>query len=205
MREAVSGAVLVAEITENGACPPQAGGRLSTEDTTVAPLRQIASLAPGSTLAMTFLLPVELLDPADRPGLRASEEGARASGTPFLSFYAPQEMPTLAREAGFKDACHVSGASHARALLRRPPRTACTRPPARTSCWPPPDPATQPPYIRRRPAHATLATARQPHHQAAPAWPGGLQPEPTAHNENAPPRTTGTCRTGHRHRWNRRT
>ncbi|MFI0904286.1 class I SAM-dependent methyltransferase [Streptomyces sioyaensis] len=82
-----------------------------TKDATAAALRQIAGLAPGSTLAMTFLLPTELLDDADRPGLRASKEGAQASGTPFISFYTPPEMLELAREAGFKDARHVSGAS----------------------------------------------------------------------------------------------
>ncbi|MFE7120515.1 class I SAM-dependent methyltransferase, partial [Streptomyces sp. NPDC057654] len=84
-----------------------------TKDATVAALRRIAGLAPGSTVAMTFLLPTELLDTADRPGFRASKEGARTSGTPFISFYTPQEMLALAREAGFKDARHVSGASHA--------------------------------------------------------------------------------------------
>ncbi|QLH19644.1 class I SAM-dependent methyltransferase [Streptomyces sp. Rer75] len=84
-----------------------------TKDATTATLRRVAGLAPGSTLAMTFLLPTELVDDADRPGLRASEEGARASGTPFLSFYTPQEMLALAREAGFRDARHVPGASHA--------------------------------------------------------------------------------------------
>ncbi|MFD9222093.1 class I SAM-dependent methyltransferase [Streptomyces sp. NPDC060064] len=81
-----------------------------TKDATVATLRQIAALAPGSTLAMTFLLPTELVDDADRPGLQASGKGARASGTPFISFYTPQEMLSLARETGFKDAHHVSGA-----------------------------------------------------------------------------------------------
>jgi hypothetical protein len=58
---------------------------------------------------MTFLLPNELLDEADRPGLQAAERGARASGTPFISFYTPPEMVAMAREAGFKDAQHVSG------------------------------------------------------------------------------------------------
>ncbi|WP_329417148.1 class I SAM-dependent methyltransferase [Streptomyces sp. NBC_01268] len=82
-----------------------------TKDTTAATLREIAGLAPGSTLAMTFLLPTELVDAADRPGLQASEEGARASGTPFISFYTPNEMLALARDAGFTDSRHVSGAA----------------------------------------------------------------------------------------------
>ncbi|AIA07603.1 class I SAM-dependent methyltransferase [Streptomyces noursei] len=82
-----------------------------TEDATAATLRQIAGLAPGSTLAMTFLLPVERVDAADRPGLRASQEGARASGTPFISFYTPQEVLDMARAAGFPDVRHVPGAA----------------------------------------------------------------------------------------------
>lgn len=80
-----------------------------TKDATAATLRQIAGLAPGSTLAMTFLLPAELLDDADRSGLQVSEKGARAAGTPFISFFTLPEMLTLAREAGFKDARHVPG------------------------------------------------------------------------------------------------
>jgi O-methyltransferase involved in polyketide biosynthesis len=68
-------------------------------------------LAPGSTLAMTFLLPAPLLDDADRSGLQASEQGARASGTPFISFYTPAEMLELAREAGFSSVRHVPGTS----------------------------------------------------------------------------------------------
>ena len=80
-----------------------------TKDATAATLRQIAGLAPGSTLAMTFLLPAELLGDADRSGLQVAEKGARAAGTPFISFYTPPEMLTLAREAGFKDVRHVPG------------------------------------------------------------------------------------------------
>jgi methyltransferase (TIGR00027 family) len=81
-----------------------------TKDATAATLGQIAGLAPGSTLAMTFLLPAELLDEADRPGLQLAEKGARASGTTFISFYTPQEMLALARDAGFREARHVPGA-----------------------------------------------------------------------------------------------
>lgn len=82
-----------------------------SKDATAATLRQLAGLAPGSTLAMTFLLPRDLLDDADRAGLQAADQGARASGTPFVSLYAPQEMLAMAREAGFAGVRHVSGAS----------------------------------------------------------------------------------------------
>jgi methyltransferase (TIGR00027 family) len=81
-----------------------------TREATATTLRRVAALAPGSVLAMTFMLPAELVAGADRAGLRASERGARASGTPFISFYAPEEMLALAREAGFGDVAHVPGA-----------------------------------------------------------------------------------------------
>jgi methyltransferase (TIGR00027 family) len=81
-----------------------------SKETTAATLRQLAALAPGSTLAMTFLLPAELVDEVDRPGLEASTRGARGSGTPFISFYSPEEMLELARGAGFRDASYVSSA-----------------------------------------------------------------------------------------------
>jgi methyltransferase (TIGR00027 family) len=80
-----------------------------TKDSNAATLRQLAGLALASTLAMTFLLPAELLDDDDRPGFQVAERGARAAGTPFISFYTPDEMLALAREAGFKDAEVVAG------------------------------------------------------------------------------------------------
>ena len=82
-----------------------------TKDAIAATLRQIAALAPGSMLAMTFLLPLELADPEVRPGLQLAEKGARASGTPFISFFTPTEMLALAREAGFREVQHVSAAA----------------------------------------------------------------------------------------------
>jgi hypothetical protein len=60
---------------------------------------------------MSFLLPTELADPEVRPGLEAAAKGARASGTPFISFFTPPEMLALARDAGFRDARHVSAAA----------------------------------------------------------------------------------------------
>jgi methyltransferase (TIGR00027 family) len=82
-----------------------------TKDATAATLRQIAGLAPGSTLAMTFMLPAEVLDESERPVLEVSERNARTSGTPFISLYTPPEMLALARAAGFADARHVAGTS----------------------------------------------------------------------------------------------
>jgi O-methyltransferase involved in polyketide biosynthesis len=73
-------------------------------------LRQVAALAPGSTLAMSFILPPELAAPELRPGLQQSERGARAGGTPFISFFTPDEMLAMAREAGFRGVQHVSAA-----------------------------------------------------------------------------------------------
>jgi methyltransferase (TIGR00027 family) len=81
-----------------------------TKDAIAASLRQVATLAPGSTLAMTFILPAELAEPEQRPRIQAVEKSARASGTPFLSFFTPPEMLALAREAGFRQSQHVSGA-----------------------------------------------------------------------------------------------
>jgi methyltransferase (TIGR00027 family) len=81
-----------------------------TKDAIAATLRQIAAFAPESIFVMTFLLPLEFADPEARPGLEMAAKGARASGTPFISFFTPPEMLALAREAGFREARHVSAA-----------------------------------------------------------------------------------------------
>jgi methyltransferase (TIGR00027 family) len=101
-----------------------------TRDAVEATLRQIAGLASGSTLAMSFLLPLELADPEVRPGLELAEKGARASGTPFISFFTPTEMLSLARAAGFREVQHVPAATLAQRYFAdrpdglRPPNNA---------------------------------------------------------------------------------
>jgi methyltransferase (TIGR00027 family) len=79
-----------------------------TEHATIATLRQVARLQAGTTLAMTFLLPTDLVDEADRPAYQAAQDGARRSGTPFISLYAPERMLALARDAGFAHVEHIS-------------------------------------------------------------------------------------------------
>lgn len=81
-----------------------------TREANLMTLREIASLAPGSRLAMSFLLPLELIDEEERPQHKMVYERARAAGTPFVSFFEPSEITALAREAGFKNAEHVSRA-----------------------------------------------------------------------------------------------
>ena len=95
-----------------------------------ATLRQVAALVPGSTLAMSFMLPIERADPEVRPGIERAAAGARANGTPFVSFFLPDEITTLAREAGFRDVRHVSAETLAERWFAgrsdglRPPRNA---------------------------------------------------------------------------------
>jgi methyltransferase (TIGR00027 family) len=101
-----------------------------TKEANAATLRQVAAFAPGSTFAMTFLLPLELMDPEIRPGFERARQGAQENGTPFISFFTPAQILTLAREAGFKEGRHVESAGLARCYFAdrtdgfRPPNNA---------------------------------------------------------------------------------
>jgi methyltransferase (TIGR00027 family) len=79
-----------------------------TREATTATMRQVATLAPGSMLAMTFLVPTDLVEDAERPAQLAVEAAARQSGTPFISHYAPSDIEAMALDAGFSSAQHVS-------------------------------------------------------------------------------------------------
>ena len=81
-----------------------------TKEAIAGTLRQVSSLAPRTVFAMTFLIPLELAGPDVRPGFEAAAKGARSSGTPFISFFTPQEVLRLARDSGFRRARHVSAA-----------------------------------------------------------------------------------------------
>jgi methyltransferase (TIGR00027 family) len=79
-----------------------------TKEAIISTLNQIATFASGSTLALTFNLPIELVDEEDKPLIEMSIKGANASGTPMISFFTPNEILVLARKAGFKDAKTIS-------------------------------------------------------------------------------------------------
>jgi len=79
-----------------------------TKDAIDSTLRQIASLPAGSQLAMTFYLPLELMDEEDKPLQEIALKGAREAGTPMVSFFSRKEIKELAQKAGFKEAKTIS-------------------------------------------------------------------------------------------------
>jgi len=81
-----------------------------TPEANLATLQQMARLAKGSTLAMTYLLPIELIEEEDVMLQQISEKGARAAGNPFISYFTPKEMLDLAHEAGFKNHENITSA-----------------------------------------------------------------------------------------------
>ena len=80
-----------------------------TRDAVASTLRQVATLARGSTVAMSFLLPLESLDIGEEQSARGAARGAQAEGTPWMSFFTPEQMLELADEAGLVDARHIPG------------------------------------------------------------------------------------------------
>lgn len=73
-------------------------------------LRQIAAMASGTRAAITFLLPQELLEEEDLVLQKASTQGAKASGNPFVSFFTPEQVTELAKESGLKNVSIISPA-----------------------------------------------------------------------------------------------
>lgn len=80
-----------------------------THEAILGMLQQVATLAPHSTLAMSFLLPAALLNPEERRLLEMAMKGAAAAGTPFISFFTPEQMLELAADAGLKNGQIISG------------------------------------------------------------------------------------------------
>lgn len=72
-----------------------------TKDAVFSMLSRFATLATGSKLAMTFYLPMNLIDEEDKFLQQIAEKGAQAAGTPFISFFTPEEMLEMARRIGF--------------------------------------------------------------------------------------------------------
>jgi methyltransferase (TIGR00027 family) len=74
-----------------------------TKEAITDTLKKMTLLAPGSTVAIAFYLPLEQLDEEDKPMQEMAIKGAAASGTPFISFFSIEEIMKLAVEIGLKD------------------------------------------------------------------------------------------------------
>lgn len=103
-----------------------------TREANAATLRQIASLSSGSTLAMTFQPPLELLGEEERIGRQFAENGARSAGTPFISFFAP---PSYWRWRGIRDSATPDTSRQRCSTRATSPTgpTACGHPTVRSS------------------------------------------------------------------------
>lgn len=99
-----------------------------TREAILSSLRQVATFAPGSSFVLSFLLPLDRLAPEVRPGVERAAAGAAANGTPWLSFFLPDDLLALAREAGFRTVEHVAATTLAERYFAD--RTDGLRPPA---------------------------------------------------------------------------
>ncbi|WP_322544980.1 class I SAM-dependent methyltransferase [Elizabethkingia miricola] len=71
-------------------------------------LQHMVSLAAGSVVIISFYLPVELLEKEDQPMQEMANKGAQQAGTPFISFFSPEEVIAIAKESGLKNTNLVS-------------------------------------------------------------------------------------------------
>lgn len=79
-----------------------------TEEAILTTLRKAASLAPGSSFVISYMKPIEQVEPDERPAIEGAERGARANGTPFLSFFTAEKLTERLLEAGFAEVEHVT-------------------------------------------------------------------------------------------------
>ncbi|MCL6562453.1 MAG: class I SAM-dependent methyltransferase [Firmicutes bacterium] len=78
-----------------------------TQEATLSTLARLSGLAAGSTLVMSFMLPLDLVEPGERHFVQISRRGMRAAAG-VASFYSPEQIMGLARQAGFSDLGYVS-------------------------------------------------------------------------------------------------
>ena len=79
-----------------------------TADSTKALLRDLASLAPGSEVVMTYSPPPDDTDPVVQQVWDKSSPKVDETGESFIGHYTPSQIQALATEAGFSEAVHYS-------------------------------------------------------------------------------------------------
>ncbi|MGE0387468.1 MAG: class I SAM-dependent methyltransferase [Gammaproteobacteria bacterium] len=89
-----------------------------TREAVTATLRSLAGLGRGTTVALTYLVPEQLLGEADRGILAFLRRSSSGYGEHFRSLYAPEEIETLLRECGYAAVEHLDPARSAYFLGR---------------------------------------------------------------------------------------
>ena len=79
-----------------------------TADSTKALLRDLASLAPGSEVVMTYSPPPDGIDPVVQQVWDKSSPKVDETGESFIGHYAPTHIQRLVTEAGFSEVIHYS-------------------------------------------------------------------------------------------------
>lgn len=79
-----------------------------TKPAIIETLKNLSLLAPGSSIAIAFYLPLELLDEEDQPMQEMATKGAKEAGTPFVSFFSMEEIEKMAAQIGLKDIKTIS-------------------------------------------------------------------------------------------------
>lgn len=82
-----------------------------TKSALAATMRDVASLARGTSFACTFILPTTSIPVAERELRTVTEQRAAEHDEPWISFYEPDEILDMARAARFDVVDHVSAAS----------------------------------------------------------------------------------------------
>ena len=109
-----------------------------TREANAATLRDLATLAPGSTVAMTFLLPLDLVDERDRPGLDHVGERRQVVGDAVPQLLRPAGVPRPGPRGRVQPTCGTCpGATSTTGTSPAAP-TGCACRPARTSWSRPP-------------------------------------------------------------------
>lgn len=72
-------------------------------DAIAATLNDIAALAPGTRLVMTYNRPLELVDPFSRDVASGISSAVAEGGEPFVSVFEPEEADALLRSHGLVD------------------------------------------------------------------------------------------------------
>lgn len=92
-----------------------------TSDALAATMRDVTSLAPGTSFACTFVVPSNSIPEAERELRAMTERRAAERGEPWISFYESDEILEIAHAAGFGAVEHVSATSWDDAWFRGRP------------------------------------------------------------------------------------